>query len=274
MLFRSAALIREEDRVQKIVYYASRALRGAEDRYPPMEKLAFALVTAARKLKPYFQAHMVIVLTDKPLRRAMSSLKSVGQLALWAIELSEFDIQYRPRTAIKGQIVVDFIAEFSSDEGEGADELPQWSIHTDGSSNRQAGGASIVLLSPEGDTIECMVRLDFPTTNNEAECEALVVGLDLAKAAGAKSVIVYCDSQVVTNQVNGDYECKNERMRRYLDQVRKRVSDLKAKIVQIPRGENEQADHLAKAASGEPMITPSNVLFFVQFHPLIDPDDV
>ena len=61
------------------------------------------------------------------------------------------------------------------------------------------GGASIILLSLEGDTVECMVPLDFPTTNNEAEYEALVVGLDLAKAAGATSVVIYCDSQVVTN---------------------------------------------------------------------------
>nr|XP_023919078.1 uncharacterized protein LOC112030642 [Quercus suber] len=98
----SAALIREEDRVQKPVYYTSRALRGAEERYPPMEKLAFALVTAARKLKPYFQAHTIVVLTDKPLRRAMSSPEAVRRLALWTIELSEFDIQYRPRTTIKG----------------------------------------------------------------------------------------------------------------------------------------------------------------------------
>ena len=64
----------------------------------------------------------------------------------------------------------------------------------DESSNRQARGAGIVLLSPEGDTIECMVRLDFPTTNNEAEYEALVAGLDLAKAAGAASVVIYYDS--------------------------------------------------------------------------------
>ena len=78
----SATLIREEGRVQKPIYYASRALCGAEERYPPMEKLAFALVTAARKLKPYFQAHTVIVLTDKPLRRAMSNPDTVGRLAL------------------------------------------------------------------------------------------------------------------------------------------------------------------------------------------------
>ena len=60
------------------------------------------------------------------------------------------------------------------------------------------------------DEIECMLRLDFPTTNNEVEYEALVAGLDLAKAARATSMVVYCDSQVVTSQVNGDYECKGE----------------------------------------------------------------
>ena len=84
-----------------------------------------------------------------------------------------------------------------------------------------------------------MIHLDFPTTNNEMEYEALVAGLDLAKAAGATSIVIYCDSQVVTNQVNGDYECKGERMKRYLDQVKRRVDDLKAKIIQIPRGENK-----------------------------------
>ena len=92
----STALIREEEKVQKPVYYASRVLRGAEKRYPPMEKLSFALVTAARKLKLYFQAHTIVVLTDKPLRRAMSNPDAAGRLALWAIELSEFNIQYRP----------------------------------------------------------------------------------------------------------------------------------------------------------------------------------
>ena len=108
--------------------------------------------------------------------------------------MSKFDIQYYLRTAIKGQVVTNFIAEFTNGEDKGADECLQWSIHTDGSSNRQADEAGIVLLSPEGDKIECMVRLDFPTTNNEAEYEALVVGLDLAKAARAASVVLYCDS--------------------------------------------------------------------------------
>jgi len=188
--------------------------------------------------------------------------------------LSEFDIQYRPCTAIKGQVVADFIAKFINGEDKGADERLQWSIHIDRSSNRQADGAGIVLLSPEGDKIECMVHLDFPTTNIEAEYEALVVGLDLAKAAGVASVVLYCDSQVITNQVNGDYECKGNRMKKYLEQVRRRVDDLHAKIVQIPRGDNEQVDRLAKATSAEHMIVLDNVLSFVQLAPLIDSIDV
>ena len=162
-------------------------------------KLALALVTVAHKLKPYFQAHTVIVLTDKPLRRAMSNPEAASRLALWVIELSEFDIQYRPRIAIKGQVIANFIAEFTNGEDKGADECPQWSIHTDGSSNKQAGGVGVVLLSPEGDLIKYVVCLDFPTTNNKAEYETLVAGLDLTKVAGAARVVLYCDSQVVTN---------------------------------------------------------------------------
>ena len=75
--------------------------------------MAFTLIVAARKLKPYFQAYTIIVLTNKPLRKDMSSPETAGRMALWVVELSEFDIQYRPRTAVKGQVVADFISEFT-----------------------------------------------------------------------------------------------------------------------------------------------------------------
>ena len=122
-----------------------------------MEKLAFTLVTVARKLKLYFQAHTIIVLMDQPLKRAMSSPEATERIALWAIELSEFDIQYRLRTAIKGQVMADFIAEYTQLEGKGAEGLRQWSIHTDGSSNQHAGGASVVIHTLDRDKIECMI---------------------------------------------------------------------------------------------------------------------
>ena len=167
-------------------------------------------------------------------------------------------------------MVVDFIAEFTLMEGEGAEVVPQWSVHIDRSSNRQVGGAGVVLCTLEGDKIECMIRLDFPTTNNEAEYEALVAGLDLARAAGVENMVVYYDSQVITSQVNGDYECKNGRMKKYLEEVKGRISGLQIKFIQIPREENECADCLAKAASAEHMFIPDQVLSFVQTSSLID----
>ena len=85
----------------------------------------------------------------------------------------------------------------------------------DGSSIRQVSRASVVLRIPEGDEVECIVQLDFLTANNEVEYEALIVGLDLENATEAADVVVYCDSQVVTSQVN-DYKCKGEWMKKYL----------------------------------------------------------
>ena len=87
----------------------------------------------------------------------MNNPEVVGRVPLWAIELSELDIQYRPCTAIKGQVVADFIAEFTNVEGQGAEEAPEWSIHIDGSSNKQAGRAGVIIHSPEGDKIKCIV---------------------------------------------------------------------------------------------------------------------
>ncbi|XP_075655082.1 uncharacterized protein LOC142625283 [Castanea sativa] len=199
----------------------------------------------------------------------MGSPAAAGRMALWSIELSEFDIQYRPRIAIKGQASADFIAEFTNAEGE-EEKNPQWSVFTDGLSNKKAGRVGVVLKSPEGDELKCMIRLDFPTTNNEAEYEALIAGLDLAQVVGATNVVVHCDSQVVTSQVNGEYKCKGEKMKKFWEQTKKRIDGLQAKIFQILRGENEHADRLSKAASAKPMITIDKVLSLTQPSPLID----
>ena len=109
----SSALIREEGRVQKSVYYTSRTLKGAKGRYPQIEKLAFVLITASRKLRHYFQAHVINIITDHPLKIAMNKLEAAGRLIQWAIELCEFDIKYQPRHAIKAQALTNFIAEFT-----------------------------------------------------------------------------------------------------------------------------------------------------------------
>ena len=192
-----SALLREEEGQQLPVYYTSWALRGAEEQYPPMEKLAFALVTAARKLRPYFQAHTIVLLTNHPLQKAMNKPDVAGRLIQWSIELSEFNIDYRLRTAIKAHALADFIAEFTTKDDEPTEEVEQtskWTANIDGSSTKNAGGIGIILKSPEGDIIKQVVRLQYSTTTNEAEYEALLTRLKLAKILGVTELDVLSDS--------------------------------------------------------------------------------
>ena len=143
--------------------------------------------------------------------------------------------------------MADFIVKFTQMDGQGVKEIPHWNIYMDGSSNKQARGAGVVLISPEEDRIKCMIRLEFSTTNNEAKYEAVLLGLDLAKVAGAEAAIIHYDSQVMVGYINGNYKAKGEQMKE-LSMVKSKMSEkFSVKFIQIPREENEQVDHLAKA---------------------------
>ena len=154
----SAVLVRDKDRVQHLVYYCIRALRGEEERYPRMENLILALVTTARKLRPYFQAHTIEVPTEYPMRQVLHKPETSGRLMKWVIKLSEFDISYKPKTAIKGQVLADFIMEFTSakpvENAQTPTDLPIWKLSVDGATNAQGSGASLILTSPKGIDIE------------------------------------------------------------------------------------------------------------------------
>ena len=191
-------------------------------------------------------------MTDHPLKKAMNKLEAAGRLIQWAIELSEFDIRYQPRNTIKAQALADFIAEFTPSHVD-LDEIEgnkTWVVHVDGLSTLHAGGIRVVVKSPEADKLKYKVRLHYQTTNNEVEYETLLKGLELAKSLGAESVIVRRNSQLVMGQVNGTYETKEERMKRYLNKVRRLTKKFsEAHFVQVPREENVEADTLAKEAS-------------------------
>jgi hypothetical protein len=208
----SSVLIREEKGVQKPVYFTSRALRGAEERYPQIEKLAFALVVSARRLRPYFQAHTIRVLTKYPLRKTLYKPDTSGRLVNWAVELGEFDIEYLPRTAIKGQALADFLVEFTNfPDPNKVSKKNLWVIYVDGSSTASRSGVGIVMITPRGKELTFAIKLDFQTTNNEAEYEAVLAGLNLALEMGAKDVEIRTDSQVIAHQIQGDYEAKGKR---------------------------------------------------------------
>ena len=149
----SAALIREENKVQLSMYYVSQAFQGAKARYPRIEKITFTLIVASRKLRPYFQANPIIVMTDQPIKKAMNKPEAAGQMVQWAIELSQFDVEYHPRTVIKAQALADFTAEFTTPEDANSQE-DLWTINTNGSSTQKGGEAGIVITSPEKDVLK------------------------------------------------------------------------------------------------------------------------
>ena len=242
----SAVLVRDKELVQHPVYYYSRALRGAEERYPRMEKLILALVTAARKLRPYFQTHTIKVPIEYPIKQVLHKPETFGRLMKWAIELSEFDIRYRPKTAIKGQILADFVMEFAlaepAKDAQTTTDLSTWELFVDGASNVQGSGAGLILTSPEGIDIEYALRFGFHTSNNEAEYEAVIAGLNLAHSLEVDQLEVYNDSQLVVRQIEDTYEAKSERMILYLRKVRDLLKKfVLVQIKHVPRAENSRA---------------------------------
>ena len=137
-------------------------------------------------------------MTDHPLKKAMNKLEAAGRLIQWAVELSEFDIKYLPRHAIKAQALADFIIEFSPSHNDSeVVEDKKWIILVDGSSTQHAEGVEVVFQSLEGDKLTYKVRLQYQATNNEVEHEALLKGLELAKSIEAKSILILGDSQLV-----------------------------------------------------------------------------
>ena len=129
----SVALIQEENRVQLLIYYVSQVFKGDKARYPHMENIVFTLIVASRKLRPYFQTNPILVIMDQPIKKAMNKPEAAGRLVQWVIKLSQFDVKYRPRTAIKAQALVGFITMFTLLDIEKAqDELESLTILTDG----------------------------------------------------------------------------------------------------------------------------------------------
>ncbi|XP_056695633.1 uncharacterized protein [Spinacia oleracea] len=151
--------------------------------------------------------------------------------------------QYQPRTAVKSQALADFVADFSPELEKIADDEVElinnveeiWTLFVDGSSNFRGAGLGVVLKSPQGDMIAQAICCDFKATNNEAEYEALIVGLTLAEELGASGLNIFSDSQLIVNQINGDYKAKDLKMTLYLEKAKKLTSKFKPfSIKQVP----------------------------------------
>ena len=167
----------------------------------------------------YFQAHMVVILTQLPLKAILRNADYTGRIAKWGIILGAFDIKYMPCTSVKGQVLADLIVEFVEGPTENESEAHridkksvglvtvqeplQWKVYVDGASNQKGSGVGLVLISPEKLIIEKSLRLGFSATKNEAEYEALLEGTSMVQRMEGKSAKMFSDLRLVVGQVKG-----------------------------------------------------------------------
>ncbi|XP_074297336.1 uncharacterized protein LOC141628047 [Silene latifolia] len=164
-----------------------------------------------------------------------------GRLVKWSVHL-----KFEPRIAIKSQALADFVSDFSPTLQERADSeiltLSEakgeqvWELHVDGASITKGAGAGLVLKSPQGELIIQAVRCEFKATNNEAEYEALILGLQLALELQISRIEVYGDSKLIVNHVNNVYTTKEPKMIAYLEMAKElKLRFASFHIQQIPR---------------------------------------
>ncbi|GJR00257.1 reverse transcriptase domain-containing protein [Tanacetum coccineum] len=222
---------------QHPIHYISRTLHDAERNYALLEKMALALRHASRRLRRYFEAYPITVITDQPIKQVLSKADMSGRLAQYSVELGACNIIYEPHNAIKGKILADFINEMPM----GSEAMVP---------RAKGSGAGLVLISPPKIEYTYTLRLNFKSTNNQAEHEALLAGLRTIKKMRVQSLSVNVDSKLVVSQINGNYEPCKENMIRYLNKAKEYIGCFKNfKIQNIPRNKNQKANVLSKLVS-------------------------
>nr|GEX09229.1 putative ribonuclease H-like domain-containing protein [Tanacetum cinerariifolium] len=207
---KNAALFAKRSEGKIPIYFVSRVLQGAKLNYLALEKLIFALVHATRRLRRYFQAHTIMVLTGMPIKQALTRSEKTRRVAKWAIELGEHDIVFLKRD--ERETPTDFLPEIPFDDSkkrvkEKEVSSNEWKLYTDGAYSSDGAGLGLMLIDPAGKEYTYALRFEFET-NNKAEYEALLAGLHIAQEIEFKKVAIFLDSQLVVKQIKGTYAVK------------------------------------------------------------------
>jgi ribonuclease HI len=234
---------------QAPIYFVSEVLSLSKKNYTELEKVLYVVLMASRKLRHYFQAYHIIVPSSQPLKDVMRNREATGRIGKWVAELNEFSIDYVHRASIQSQALADFIVDWTpgAQGEETTKDTEVWTLFCDGSWGTFGAGAAALLVAPSKVKTCYATRLDFSCTNNIAEYEALLLGLRKLKAMGIRRVVLKTDSQVISDHIDKSCKARDPRLDKYLYTVRRIEASFEGfSVKNIPRGENEHADLLAK----------------------------
>jgi len=168
-----------------------------------------------------------------------------GRIGKWILALSEFDLCYESAKAVKGKIMADFVTQHCGVVG--TLEIVPWTLFFDGSTCDRGAGIGIVLISPRGKKYEFSLPIVATSTNNQAEYQALIKGLELLKEVHADAVEIFGDSMLAINQLARSYECRSEVLVNYYEKSMQLLKEFKDfRLEQVPRLHNEEANRLAQ----------------------------
>ena len=188
-----------------------------------------------------------------------------GRIGKWNLALSEFDLRYELAKAVKGQIMADFVAQHCGPDL-GIVDLAPWTLFFDGSSCGVGSGISIVLVSPWGATFEFSFPIEASATNNQAEYQAILKGIQLLREINADAIEIFGDSMLVVNQLIGEYECKDDILRVYHEECLRLLKEFKKVTIEhVPKFYIGDANRLAQHASGYRLID-----YVLAFEPVAD----
>jgi hypothetical protein len=206
----ASVVVQVYDGKEKVVFYLSRRMLDTETRYHEIEKLCLYLFFTCTKLRHILLfAEIIIICKSDVIKLMLSAPVLKGRLEKWMFALSEFDIQYQPMKAVKGQALVDLITEIINTNVTTL-SVRAWAMYFDRSACEDRCGIGILLVSPQGVTYSFSIRLPAPCTNNVAEYEAVRRGMELLLEVGAEAVEGFGDSKLVISQVTEEYRCESE----------------------------------------------------------------